>query len=247
MKQQRLFSITALLFSTFLWVQTASAQGDPSYGENPDQWRSSLFGYLWTLSMDGTGAIGGNEFDVDLPFSDLVDDLEAALSLRFESHKGKHGYFLDGMYTRLKPEESTPIGTISQDVKSFIGEAGGIYHFNPKVEGIYGLRYQSMDVDLNLPGRTVGGGTDWTDIFVGLRFIPVRTDKWHVWLRGDVGGGDSDSAWNGVIGAGYHFKERWTLAGVYRILANDIVQDNFKWDVDYSGVGIALGYTFQPR
>jgi len=247
MKQNRLLSLTALLVSTFLWVQTASAQGDLNYENNPDQWRSSLFGYLWALSMDGTGAIGENEFDIDLSFSDLLDDLDAALSLRFESHKGKYGYFLDGMYTRLKPEATSPIGTISLDVKSFVGEAGGVYHFNPKVEGIYGLRYQSMDLDLNLPARTVGGDADWADIFVGLRFVPVRTDKWHVWLRGDVGGGDSDSAWNAVIGAGYRFNERWTLAGVYRILANDVVQDNFKWDVDYEGVGIALGYTFQPR
>lgn len=244
MKQNRLFSTTALLISTFLWVPTASAQVGLDYENNSGQWSSSLSGYLWGLGMDGTGAIGGNEFDVDLSFSDLLEDLDAAMSLRFESHKGKHGYFLDGMYTRLKPETSTPVGTISQDVKSFIGEGGGIYHFNQKVEGLYGLRYQSMDVDMNLPMGTVGGGSDWTDLFVGLRFTPVRTDKWYVWLRGDVGGGDSDSAWNAVIGTAYRFNEHWSLGGVYRVLANDVEQDNFKWDVNYEGVGVVLGYKF---
>jgi hypothetical protein len=247
MKQKLLFSIPALLISSFLWVQTASAQGELGYENSSDQWRSSLFGYLWALGMDGTAGIGGNEIDIDLSFSDLLDDLDAAMSLRFESHKGKHGYFLDGMYTKLKPEANTPIGTISQDVKRFVGEAGGIYHFNPKLEGLYGLRYQSMDVDVNLPGMTIGGGANWTDIFVGLRVVPVRTDKWHVWLRGDVGGGDSESAWNAVIGTGYRFNERWTMGATYRILANDVVQDNFKWDVNYEGVGVILGYTFQPR
>jgi hypothetical protein len=37
------------------------------------------------------------------------------------------------------------------------------------------------------------------------------------------------------------------MGATYRILANDVVQDNFKWDVNYEGVGVILGYTFQPR
>ena len=187
----------------------------------------------------------------DRSFSDLLDDLDFAMSLRFESHKGNWGYFLDGMAIRLKPETSTPAGTISQEVKSFIGEVGGIYHFNPKVEGIYGVRYQAMDVEVDLsdlspPGINFGGDADWADIFVGLRYTPVRTDKWLVWLRGDVGSGDSDTTWNGAIGASYHINNRWSLGGAYRILTNDYEEDGFKWNVDYEGVAFILGYTFQP-
>ena len=148
------------------------------------------------------------------------------------------------MYTKLNPKENTPAGEISVDVKSFIGEVGGTYHFQPKVQGIFGLRYQDMSVDLNLPGRTVGADQNWVDVFVGVRLVPVRTDKWHVWLRGDIGGGDSDTVWNAVVGAGYRFNKRWTLGGAYRVLSNDVEQDGFKWDVDYSGLAIALGYNF---
>ena len=247
MKKKLLFSMSALLISTLFWVQTASAQSYQGYEDNSDQWRSTLSGYLWALSMDGTAGVMGNEIDIDLSFSDLADDLDFALSLRFESHKGNLGYFLDGMAIRLKPETTVMGVTISQEVNSFIGEVGGIYHFNPKVEGIYGVRYQAMDVEVDLPGMTVGGDVDWADIFVGLRYVPVRTDKWHVWLRGDVGGGDSDITWNGVLGAGYHFNNRWMLGGAYRILVNDFEQDGFKWDVNYEGVAVILGYTFQPR
>jgi len=252
MKKKLLFSLSTLLISTLLWVPTASAQWSQGYEDNSDQWRSQLSGYLWALSMDGTAGIMGNDMDIDLSFSDLLDDLDFAMSLRFESHKGKFGYFLDGMAIRLKPETSTPAGTISQEVKSFIGEVGGIYHFNPKVEGIYGVRYQAMDVEADLPlpppaGMTVGENEDWADIFVGLRYTPVRTDKWLVWLRGDVGSGDSDTTLNGVIGASYHINNRWSLGGGYRILTNDYEQDGFKWDVDYEGVSFILGYTFQPR
>jgi hypothetical protein len=152
------------------------------------------------------------------------------------------------MYVRLQPETSGPGDTtISQDVKSFIGEVGGIYHINPKVEGIYGVRYQKMDVEVDLPRRTVGDDVDWADVFAGFRYSPVRNDKWVLWLRGDVGTGDSDSTWNGVIGAGYHLNKHWSLGGSYRILSNDFEEDDFKWDVDYEGAAIILGYTFDPR
>lgn len=102
-----------------------------------------------------------------------------------------------------------------------------------------------MDTELRLPNRTVGDKPDWVDAFAGIRLVPVRTDKWHVWLRGDVGGGDSDTTWNGVIGAGYRFNKPWSLGGAYRVLANNVEQDGFKWDMDYQGLGITLGYTFQ--
>ena len=248
MKKKLLFSMSALLISTLLWVQTASAQSYHVDEDNSDQWRSTLSGYLWAISMDGTAGINGIEQDIDLSFSDMLEDLDFAMSLRFESHKGNFGYFLDGMYVRLKPETSGPGGgTISQDVKNFVGEVGGIYHINPKVEGIYGVRYQKMDLEVDLPMTTVGGDADWADIFAGFRYTPVRTDQWLLWLRGDVGAGDSESTWNAAIGAAYHINKHWTLGGAYRVLYTDYEDDDFEWDMRYEGVAIILGYTFEPR
>lgn len=246
MKQiKRYLFVTILLASALPWAPTTLAQGVLIDEEQTDKWHSTLFIYAWGLSMDGTAGIRGNEVDIDSSFSDIIDVLDFALSGRFESRKGSWGYFIDAFYSRLKPEEDTPVGKVGIDTKSFIAEAGGVYHFNRTVQGIFGLRYQSMDTDLKLPQRTLNSDPDWVDGFIGLRLVPVRTDKWYVWLRGDVGGGDSDTTWNGVIGAGYRFNERWSLGAVYRVLANNYEQDGFKWDVDYKGLGITLGYTFQ--
>ncbi len=88
MKKKLLFSLSTLLISTLLWVQKASAQWSQGYEDNSDQWKSQLSVYLWALSMDGTAEVMGNEIDLDLSFSDLADDLDFAMSLRFESHKG---------------------------------------------------------------------------------------------------------------------------------------------------------------
>ena len=113
------------------------------------------------------------------------------------------------------------------------------------MKGLFGLRYSSLDTELQLPNQSIGANPEWLDGFVGVRLVPVQTDKWHVWLRADVGGGDSDTTWNGIIGAGYRFNKRWSLGGIYRILANNYEDGDFKWDVNYEGLGITLGYTFQ--
>ncbi len=63
-----------------------------------------MSGYLWALSMDGTVGIMGNDIDIDESFSDLLDDLDFAMSLRFESHKGKLGYFWTGWLSDLNPK-----------------------------------------------------------------------------------------------------------------------------------------------
>lgn len=239
-----LLALTLLGMNT-LWTSTASAQGVLAE-ETGDGWRSSLFLYLWATGLDGTVGVGGQEVEIDESFSDLLENLDGAFSARFESHKGKWGYFLDGMYVKLDPSQATPIGTVSLDVKNFIFEVGGVYHFNQHVQALFGGRYQDMDVDLNLPVGTVGGGQNWTDGFIGARLVPVNTDKWRIWLRGDVGVvGDSDTTWNAAVGAGYLFNERWSAVLAYRVLSTDIVQNGFKWDVEYSGLGLAVGYTFR--
>lgn len=65
-----------------------------------------------------------------------------------------------------------------------------------------------------------------------------------MWLRGDVGTGDSDFTWSAKFGAGCRFNERWSVVGMYAILSNDVEDGDFKWDVDYSGLTLAVGYSF---
>lgn len=241
-----LIGIVLLSFSGF-WANTASAQGVIDSDESSSRWRSTLFLYLWAAGLKGTAGIAGNDVDIDESFSDLLDNLAGAFSARFESHKGRWGYFLDGMYVKLDPSATTPVGTVNVDSKQWIVEGGGVYHFNSAVQALFGFRYQDLDLDIGLPtGTSRGGSQNWTDGILGLRLIPVKTEKWHVWLRGDVGVvGDSDSTWNAAVGAGYLFNPKWSLALAYRLLSNDYRNGGFKWDLEQSGLGLAVGYTFQ--
>ena len=199
-------------------------------------------------ALNGTAAVRGNEVEVDESFSDLADNLAGAFSASFESHKGQFGYFVDGMYVNLDPSAQTPAGTINTDVKQLILEAGGVYYLSPKFQALFGARYQETDLDLSLPGGASGSASqDWTDAIVGFRFAPLITDKWRLWFRGDVGIiGDSETTWNAVIGARYNFNPKWSAVLAYRYLSNDFEDEGsgFKWDVNHSGLGLAVGYSF---
>lgn len=231
----------ALLAVIGLLANGASAQG--VVGEAPsDRWRSSAFLYVWGASLDGTASLAGN--DVDIGGGNLADDIGGLFSGHFESRKGQWGYFLDGMYVRLDPSADTPIGKIEADVTDVIVEAAGVYVLNSVVRGLVGVRYQDLAVDLTLPLGELKRNQDWVDGFIGLRLVPVQTESWRVWLRGDVGGGDSDFVWHGVAGAVYLLNPEWSLAAAYRVLSNDIEDGTFKWDVVHSGFGLAVGYTF---
>lgn len=245
-KPKLIVSSFVLMTAVFFGHPLAAGESVSDELATSDRWQNTLYFYLWTTGMDGTAAIGGNEADIDLSFSDLFEDLDGALSLRFESHKGKWGYFIDGMYVKLNPTQSTPLGTIDVTVKDFILEGGGVYHFNPKVQGLFGLRYQKMDMDISLPGPlpAASGDQDWVDAFAGVRVVPFQNDNWRLWLRGDIGGGSSDFTWNAVAGAEYQFNKNWSGVMAYRVLSTDYSNNGFKWDVDLSGLALAVGYTW---
>ena len=245
---QRLkIAISCLFLTTFLGTaQPALAQGVLGQSEE-DQWRTSAFLYLWGTALEGTARLGGNEVDLDASFSDLFENLDSAFSGRLESHRNDWGLFLDFMSVKLDASAMLPNGaSLNTTTKNRITEIGGSYRFTPSVEALFGGRFQYLKLELGLPnGEVPNRSEDWGDGFVGLRFLPVQKDNWSLWLRGDIGVlGDSEQTWNAVLGAAYTFDNNWSLAMAYRYLSNDYENGAFAWDVDHSGLGIALGYTW---
>lgn len=241
-------SLIGIVLTGLVSTGTGSAQAAGAAEGSADRWNSELSLYLWASSLKGTTAIGGNEVQIDESFSDIVEHLAGAFSVRFESYKGNFGGFLDGMYIHLDPGGATPAGDIEVDVKQWIIEGGGMYVFSPVLQALVGVRYQNMDLEFRPPrGPTASGDQDWADFIVGFRFVPLITDKWRLWLRGDVGMfGDSEFTWNAVIGARYSFSKKWSGSLAYRYLSNDYEKESvgFKYDVDQSGLGLIVGYSF---
>jgi len=81
-----------------------------AYGEEStsnDDWEFSLAPmYLWAVSIDGDQTVKGTKVDLDVPFSDIFDNLNGALTFHFEGlHKQRWGFFSDLNYIVLEMDD----------------------------------------------------------------------------------------------------------------------------------------------
>lgn len=210
-----------------------------------EPWSFHLTPYVWAAGMDGTIGVAGRDLSVDASFSDLVDFVDTGGAIRFEARKGRWGGFADYFAVTLEDDQTLPIGTIRTESKQRIVEAGATYRIADRIELLGGLRYQSLENDIDFPliGRR-SSDDSWTDGFVGARWTPVASDKWAVWLRGDIGAGQSDVTWLASAGAGYRFNKTVGALIAYRHLQTDYEDGDFKWDIAQTGLGVGIDFAW---
>jgi hypothetical protein len=110
------------------------------------------------------------------------------------------------------------------------------------VDVMVGVRYWHLSVDLTAPPEVLSGDQDWVDATVGAAWRFQPGPHWHLFAKGDLGGGGSKFTWQGLGGAGYDLARCCTLLAAYRYLAVDYEKDNgFVYDVHLNGP--ALGVT----
>ena len=221
------------------------------HGEEPNSngnWEFSFAPmYLWAVSINGDQKVKGIEVDLDVTFSEIFDNLNGALTFHFEGvHKQSWGFFTDLNYIVLNPDD----GAIDINYTQILAEMAVFYRLIEQgliIDGFGGLRYSSMDVELELPGPQgdVDQRKDWVDPYVGLRWKWNFAEKWAARLRTDVGGFSlgSEVTWN-VVGL-LDFKP-WKNVGFfggYRMLYQDYStgSGNSKFSYDATMHGPALG------
>lgn len=209
------------------------------------EWDYQFTPYLWAANLDGTTTVAGQEVDFKADFGDLISFVDAGLAARFEAKSDSWGYFVDGFFIKLSGGNDRQVGAIDISIDQKIVEAGLSYSLSEQFDIIAGGRYQKIDEDLTLPViGDLNGGDSWVDGFIGAVWQPVKTDKWSLRFRGDIGTGDSDSVWQVAVGGGYHFNKTWSALVNYRYLSTDFESDIFKWDVNQSGLGLGLGISW---
>ena len=208
--------------------------------------------YLWAVSIDGDQTVKGNEVDLDVPFSDIFDKLNGALTFHFEGlHKQRWGFFSDLNYIVLEMDD----GPVDIDFTQILFELAGFYRITEgahTIDGLGGLRYSSMDVDLDLPSPlpNVDQGKDWVDPYLGLRWRWKFAEKWGTDLRGDICGFGigSDITWNLVGMVNFKPWKHVGLFGGYRALYQDYStgsgDNKFKFDATMHGPVLGLNITW---
>lgn len=243
----------ALILGVFLTpAQPAAASG----------WDWDFALYLFALGMDGRMVVRGQEADVDLSFSDILEDLEMAATGHLEANKRESpwGFFGDIFWSSLGANIERPNG--EWDMNMTYLEGAATYGMGENFSFLGGLRYTSMDLTLDVnpsiappiqpgPGsRRFEGDQSWTDLMLGGRYRKTFGERWGFSARGDLAGfgisNSSDLTWNVVLLGQFKATSRIALILGYRWLDVDYenTDDLFVFDVRQAGPVFAFNYSF---
>jgi hypothetical protein len=186
----RLATCTCLCFLIF----TGSSFSQEDATEKNWQFNLAPF-YLWGINIEGDMKSGPITAPVDVPFSDVFDNLEAAFIVHFEGmYKSQWGFLVDINYLDLGSDMTLPVG-ISQnvDLNLTLAEFSGLYRTQRDAhtfDVVFGLRYIEMENTVTVMGgpTLLDGSQDWVDPLVGGRWIWAFADDWSLIARGDIGG-----------------------------------------------------------
>ncbi len=243
----RVFSILGLL--TYLYLApTVMAEEVLS-----DEWKFNASVNMWGAGIGGESATGG---DIDIDFSDIIDNMDFSLMGSFGVNKGKWGFLTDVIYMDLDDDDDValdPVLTLTDvGIKAWIVTPIATYRVMQSdqlsLDLLAGARYLYMKADLAidpLPRATESGSV--IDGIVGIRGKVYLNERWYMPFHLDVGGGDTDSTWQAFTAVGYKFNS-FDLIGGYRYLDWDFDDDDkgggtFN-DLNVSGPIIGVKFEF---
>lgn len=255
----------AILFMACLAIM-ASQSGAAS---DNDAWQYEVTPYFLGAGLDGTAGIRGVEADIDMSFSDILDNLDAGLMGVFSAQKGPWTFGLEGVYFKLKDEAtrsvSGPFGQVSVNgalelttsMYIYQGTAGyRILDDKTEVDLLGALRYTKLATEANVaitttPGIVFPGGAlsakgseSWTDAVIGTRIRHPVSEQVSLVGYADIGAGGSDLTYQIIFGANWEFREDFIAKLGYRYMYWDYEESGTVWDMTASGPYLGLGIRF---
>ena len=224
--------------------------------ERAAPWTFTAALYLWATSIEGDVTAGGNSASIDVPFTELFDDLAGAFMCQFEARKGKWGILANVFWAKIEDSTTAPIGgTTDTEMSLFIGELTGSYrvvHRGEREKGLFtldayaGARVYSVEVEITTALAAPEESDTWIDPIVGLD-AHYRIHKWNFLARADIGGFEvsSEICWSVTAGVAFECSKRITLAAGYRWL--DVTFDSGEsvlTHIELAGPYFALVFTW---
>ena len=221
-------------------------------------WEFSIAPYLYMTGLTGTVGARGRTAEVDMNFSDVIENLNLALMGTFEARKGRFVVVNDLMWIKLGEERDTP-GELFSSVKIGVNllvldpEAG--YRVYQGERGSFdvlgGVRLTSVETNINfregaLPASDVSERKTWATPVFGARGTLDLSTKFFLATKFDLGGGlGADFTGQFYGGGGYRITPRIALIGGYRYLKTDYDSDGgFLFDTEMNGIVIGGKFTF---
>ncbi len=251
---KKVLSVTSFFsIILFTFVSTA-ARAD--FGPAPDAWHFMVAPYGWLASVDGTVNINGTNHDFNIPFRDILQDLDGGAEMHMEGGYGPWSLMIDPTY--LKLTKHLNVGPVKATITSqiLLTDMGVFYQVAsinmPKDQSISfevlgGGRYLDIANSLNISALnfSTSNRSQFFAPIVGGRIKYDLTRRAEFWLRGDVGGFGVDHVTNtlsGTLGFGYAVSKHVDLGVAYRALKIDITQTNSSMNTWIYGPMIGISF-----
>lgn len=237
----------------------------PAAAADNNPWQFAITAPLWAPQINGNVTTRGHQRDMNVPFSDLKDHLDASFALGLDVRKGKFDLYGNIGYMKFSGGFTDRLGgNLSSELKFVMGNAGLAYELvkteseHPfTLAGTAGIRYWYISTDVS--HSDFNGNRDWNggnvnrqvDPVFGLRASQYFTRKLHLDVAGDFGGfnlsHDTDITWSASGMLTYDFAKWFSLSAGYQAVALNVSEGSGsgKNGVNLIFNGVAAAATFK--
>lgn len=258
----RLKPLAAMAAATLLSAALPAAARAADIAPVPDtsDWTFTAAIYGWAAGLSGdVGVFGLPAQHVDLPFGDVVQNLEFAAMGLAEARKGRFMIGVDATYTNVSDTVNTPDGVLADKIDvtntslMLTGIAGyAVYDSDmARLDVVAGARLWSIDNEFVTKGGSLGhdswsDGATWVDPLVGAKLRVNLAPRVYMASWAMIGGFGvgSDLMWDLIGGAGYDFTDHVSAFAGYRAASVDYSHDGFVYDVVEQGPVLAAVFKF---
>ncbi len=230
-----------LLLVIVALLLTSAAFEAAANGRKGTGWEFAAEPYVWGATLGGTTTTGD---DFDIPFSDILENLNIAFMGTVAARKDKWTLFADVIYLDLEGDDRTTATIIKRSVelsvhvemKGFITTAAAAYAAiesdSTRIDLLAGGRYfrleSSLEFNLGTLKEEASDSGSVIDGIIGLRGRTNLNNDWYFTYYLDVGTGQSEFTWQALGAINYKF-ESFDLVVGYRYL-------NWKFDSDQGDI-----------
>jgi len=225
--------------------------------------------YAHMLGIEGDATVGNVTSDVDVSFSDILDNLDLGFMGYAEHRRGKWSFIGDVAYLNVSAEKTrsrTSVTSLTLDVeyKQTLAEAFVGYRVFEQNQGeaqfgidlLVGARYNELDFELDVRASLLGLTTsasrnpdqDWVDGVIAARVQYGYDNGWGVSAWADIGDGSDSSSFQLAGFVSYRFKNNIRVIGGYRLYHIENTGDSggrrFDLDLDYTGPLLGVSHRF---
>jgi hypothetical protein len=241
LKQHIILSVAALAGLPLACLgQNTAAGGD---------WGADVSVYLIGPRMDGSATVAGITTEVDVPFSKIWQNLNAAGMGRAAVRYKRWGLSTDLVFMGLSADRISNRGGVDVSFDQWILQPVVEYEATSWISPYAGARYVDLTAGIRGPlGRFDERAQTWWDPVVGAEIRIPATAKIRLRLRGDVGGFGAGSSFSGQLEPmlDWRVKKHLSLQLGYRLYYCDYKtgsgRDLFRYDITTQG--LQMGATF---